>query len=172
LTADGPRATSDTGTLVRIARYDRSTLTTQEWAYLTEPVFAPGIGGDNGVSDLAALSSTELLVLERSFVPTIGNAARIFRVKLDESSNVASLDALGADTPIVSKTLLVDLTTLPDDNFPPSLEPQQNRILDNFEGLSLGPLLADGRRVLFLISDDNKRAAQIPRLLVLAVTGL
>jgi hypothetical protein len=172
LNTDGPRATIDAGTLVRIVRYDRSTQATQEWTYLTDPIFARGDGGDNGVVDLAALSASEVLVLERSFVPRIGNSVRVYRVSLDESSNVVDVDALSAEMPILTKTLVVDLGTLPDDNFPPSLEPQRNRILDNYEGLALGPMLGDGRRVLFLVSDDNKRASQVPRLLVLAVSGL
>jgi hypothetical protein len=172
LDGDGPRATVEAGTVVRIVRFDRATQDTLEWAYETDPVFASGEGGDNGVAELAALSASDLLVLERSFVPNIGNSIRIYRVSLAEPTNIFELGVLSSDTPVVAKTLVVDLATLPDTDFPPTLQPQPNRVLDNFEGLALGPVLPDGRRVIFLISDDNKRTTQIPRLLTLAVAGL
>jgi 3-phytase len=169
---DGPPSTIESGTLVRILRYDQVTAETLEWAYRTDPVPSAGSVGDNGVTEIVALSPSDLLVLERSFVPGLGNSIRIYRVTVEEPTDILSVEALSPDTPVLSKTLVVDLGTLPDDDFPTGLQPQPNRILDNFEGMALGPTLADGRRVLFLVSDDNKRATQIPRLLVLAVAGL
>ena len=172
LTGDGLRSTTAAGTLVRIVRYDQVTTDTLEWAYRTEPVFSAGADGDNGVVDLAAISPTELLVLERSFVGRVGNSVRIYRVSLDEPTDIFNVETLSTETTTLSKTLVLDLAMLSDDGFPPSLQPQPNRILDNFEGLALGPTLPDGRRVIFMISDDNNRSTQIPRLLVLAVAGL
>jgi hypothetical protein len=172
LDGDGPPSTSEVGTLVRILRYDRATMETIEWAYRTDPVPAAGLTGDNGVAEIAAISPSELLVLERSFVAGLGNRIRIYRVLIEEPSDILSVDSLSPETPVLSKTLVLDLATLPDDDFPSGLQPQPNRILDNFEGMALGPRLADGRQVLFLVSDDNKRATQVPRLLVLAVPGL
>ena len=52
----------------------------------------------------------------------------------------------------------------------PSTQP--NPILDNYEALAIGPALADGRRLLFVTSDDNASASQVARVLVLAVRGL
>ena len=49
---------------------------------------------------------------------------------------------------------------------------QPNPILDNFEALGLGPVTADGRRIIFVTSDDNARATQVPRVVVLAIRGL
>jgi hypothetical protein len=37
---------------------------------------------------------------------------------------------------------------------------------------ALGPTLADGRRLVFVTSDDNAQASQVARVLVLAVRGL
>ena len=42
----------------------------------------------------------------------------------------------------------------------------------NYEGITLGPRMLDGRRVLFLMSDDNGKPTQVTRLLVLAAAGL
>lgn len=172
LEGDGPQPSAEAGGVVRILRYDRTTLAQVEYAYRTDPVFAPGEGGDRGVVDFAALSGTDLLVMERSFVPNVGNNVRIYRVSLAGAANVIDIENLGPTTPSVAKTLLVDLASLPDGDFPEPRQPQPNRILDNFEALALGPTLPDGRRILFVVSDDNKRDTQTPRILVLAVAGL
>ncbi len=171
LDGDGPQPTQSAGTTVRILRYDRLTRDQVEYAYRTDTVFAPGEGGV-GVVDMVALSATDLLVMERQFVPDTGNAIRIYRVGLAGAPNVIGIENLSESTPVVAKSLLVDLTSLPDAGIPEPRQPQPNRLLDNFEGLALGPLLADGRRALFVISDDNGSAAQTPRILVLAVSGL
>src|SRR5262249_25087912 len=128
-----------------------------EASYLTDPVFAEGEPGDNGVSDLAVLSPTRVLVLERGWVRGKGNSARIYTIDLVLDEN---------------KHLVVDLAQVPDERCTPPRAPQRRRILDNFEGMALGPTLGDGRRVLFLVSDDNENAEQTPRLVTLAVPGL
>lgn len=45
-------------------------------------------------------------------------------------------------------------------------------ITHNYEALSLGPSMPDGTRFLFVTSDDNASATQVPRILVLAIRGL
>ncbi|MGH2603401.1 MAG: esterase-like activity of phytase family protein, partial [Dehalococcoidia bacterium] len=117
-------------------------------------------------------SGTDLLVMERSFVPDVGTNVRIHRVSLAGGQNVLTVENLNEATPALAKALLVDLANLPDDAFPEPRQPQPNRILDNFEGIALGLTLPDGRRLLFVVSDDNKRDPQTPRVLVLAVAGL
>jgi hypothetical protein len=168
LDGDGPQPSETTGTTVRILHIDRNTLRAAEYAYRTDAVFAPGEGGNVGVADMAALSEHELLVLERHFVPNTGNTVRIYRVGLAGAADVIDVENLSTETPTVPKTLLVDLAALPDGGVPPLRQPQPNRLLDNYEGLALGPLLPDGRRVLFVISDDNGNPMQTPRILVLA----
>lgn len=160
---------SGQGTLVRILRHDLLTGAQAEFAYRAEP---SGLTGRPAVSELAALSSTELLVLERSFLPILGNGVTIYRADLTAAADVIAEEFLTDQAPAVPKTLFLDLAALADDDFPLPLEPQLNRILDNYEGLALGPSLPDGRRVLFLVSDDNKNPTQVARLLVLAAEGL
>ena len=46
---------------------------------------------------------------------------------------------------------------------------QPNPLLDNFEALTLGPVLPDGRQSLVLVSDDNFNRSQTTRVIVLAV---
>jgi hypothetical protein len=171
LTSDGPKPTKTRGTTVRILKRDLATNADIELAYRTEPLGPGGAVGDMGVSELAAVDDDVLLVLERGFQADYGNTVRIFRVDLRTGTRVDALASLTDATPVLDKTLLVDLVTLPAGNAThPGIEP--NPLLDNYEALALGPTLADGRRLLFVTSDDNASASQVARVLVLAVRGL
>jgi hypothetical protein len=167
LTIDGTLSTKASGTLVRILRRELATGQDEEHAYRTEPLGAGSVG-DMGVSDVTAIDDGTVLVLERGFQADFGNTVRIFRVALSSGPDVLGVAALDANTPVVEKTLVVDLGTLPSDGVThPGIEP--NPILDNYEGLALGPTLPDGRRIVFVTSDDNASAEQVPRILTLAV---
>ena len=170
LSTDGMAATKTRGSRVRILRRDLVTSTDTEVAYRTEPLGA-GVGGDMGVSELAALSDDVLLVLERGYQPGYGNTVRIFKVDFASGERVDAIASLTDTTPIVEKTLLVDIGALPSSGATHPSE-QPNPILDNYEALALGPTLPDGRRLLFVTSDDNQSMSQVARVLVLAVRGL
>ena len=123
---------------------------------MTEPLGEGGSTGDMGVSEIAALSDRSLLVLERGFQPGYGSTVRIYRVDFDE------------DADVLTKALVVDLSTLPSDGVEhPGTQP--NPILDNYEALAIGPTLDDGRITLFVTSDDNGSDTQVARILVLAI---
>lgn len=170
LTSDGDLATLASGTRVRILRMSRNGADFTEHAYATDPLpYAPG---DYGVADMAALSSEDLLVLERGWAVGSGNTARIYRISLAEPAT-SCLDAreLTADTPVAKKRLVVDLAALAVHGLalPKTKQRQSSPLLDNYEGLSLGPRLPDGRQSLLLVSDDNARTDQFSRIVVLAV---
>lgn len=171
LTIDGGPSTKTRGTTVRILERELATGKDIELAYRTEPLGGGGPTGDMGVSDLAALDDDRLLVLERGFQADYGNTVRIFQVDLRTGTHVEGMPALTDATPVLTKTLLVDVGMLPPGNAThPGPEP--NPILDNYEALALGPVRGDGRRLLFVTSDDNAKPTQVPRVLVLAVLGL
>ncbi|MGE0541758.1 MAG: esterase-like activity of phytase family protein [Dehalococcoidia bacterium] len=172
LEGDGPQPSVESGGVVRILRIDRTTGTATEYAYRTDPIPVAGDGADRGVVEMVALSASELLVMERSFIPNFGNNVRIYRVGIGGATDVLGTDNLTDATPALAKTLLVDLADLDDSDFPEQRQPQPNKILDNFEAMALGPVLPDGRRILFVVSDDNQRDTQTARILVLAVAGL
>ncbi len=153
---------NQSGTTVHILRHDLKAGADREREYRTEPLPEAGGKGDIGVTDLAPLDERQLLVLERSFQKGYGNSARIFLVDFDEAPRTPPA--------ALKKQLVVDLgalhakgiTTHPDD-------PQPNPILANYEALALGPVDAQGRRLLFVIADDNARASQTPRVLTLGL---
>ncbi|MFI5713749.1 esterase-like activity of phytase family protein [Kribbella sp. NPDC051620] len=120
--------------------------------------------------ELAYVHSDQLVSMERTFTPGVGNTIRVFSVSLKGAQDVSKQASL-ADAPdsvYVHKKLLFDLV-----NCPPSgavaKQPQPNPLLDNVEGLALGGFLPSGRRQLYLISDDNFGPTQITRLYSLAV---
>jgi hypothetical protein len=166
LERDGAMATQAAGTRVRVLRLERNQGEVSEHVYTTDPALRDG--GDHGVSDLCALSDDELLVLERGWMKGAGNTARIYRVTLQDRASCLGVAALAAAGPTLEKTLVADLASLTASGIPASKQPQRNPILDNYEGLTLGPVLKDGRPTIIVVSDDNGRSDQVARILVLA----
>jgi hypothetical protein len=68
----------------------------------------------------------------------------------------------------LGKQLLVDLVDCPPSGAT-AKQPQPNPLLDNVEGMALGGPLPDGRRTLYLVSDDNNNPVQTTRLYALSV---
>jgi len=168
LPRDGAAITSGTGPRVRIVRIDIPNGEVTERAYATDEAVVGG--GDYGVADLAAIDTDDLLVLERGFRKGAGNLVRIYRVDLTDSASICQgIEALSADARVLPKTLVVDLSKLPTGNMPPARAPQLTPLMENYEGMTLGPVLPDGRQSLVLVSDDNGRASQTPRVVVLAI---
>ncbi len=149
---DGPEADLVTGSPVRIVRYDSATgEVTGEYVYVTEPVPHPPIPAEafrvNGLVELVALDEDRLLALERAYATGVGNQIRLFSIALGQATDVAGVDRLDrvpSGLQPVEKTFLLDLSEL-------------GVTLENLEGLSPGPRLADGRETLIVVSDDNFR---------------
>jgi len=141
---DGPLSTTSAGSWVRIQRFDGSFTAAGQWAYRTDPISAVSSlysGERSGVVDIQPWSDTGLLVLEREFGGLLpGFRSRIYQVDVTTASDVSALAtvASGGFTPL-AKTLLWE------QDFPTS----------NFEGMTFGPVLANGARSLLLVSDDG-----------------
>lgn len=147
----------------RILRYTSRPpfLPSGQYFFLAEPL--------QGVSDLVAVSNDELLVLERGFIPGLGNTIRIFRVSLTGATDISDRPTLTDPTLTpLKKELLVDLANCPASGATHPAR-QANPLLDNFEALTLGPTLPDGRRTLLLLSDDNFGRDQVTRVIALAL---
>jgi hypothetical protein len=162
---DGPAANLGVASPVRVLRYDIATGRPEaEFVYICEPVVkvptTPTGYRDNGLPEMLALDDNRLLMLERGFSAGAGNTIKLFIATFDGASDVSGLPALAGQsyTPM-TKTLLLDFETL-------------GTRLDNMEGMTFGPTLPDGRRVLIIVSDNNFNARQITLFLAFAVSGL
>ena len=167
LAQDGETAGFDRGTRVRLLEYARrgdTYVPNREWLYDVDRTSRPGYNvgfSGNGVVELVALDGSHLLALERSYVENADDRARsvnrirLYRVSLEGASDVSDLDTIAGRTDLrpVSKELVLDLGATP--GLPPAFA-----ALDNFEALAFGPPRPDGRRPLFMISDDNFSADQ------------
>lgn len=177
LVQDGAPASFEAGTWARILEYrsrNDSYEPGAEYVYPVEridrPSYTPGIA-INGLVELLALNRSTLLALERAYVEDAGqpgsggNQIRLFRVSLTGATDVSGLDSLKNQAGItpVTKTLLLDLSEAA--GLPSELLPR----LDNFEGMTFGPRLPDGRPTLVLVSDDNFNASQRTWFLMFAI---
>ncbi|NEP37796.1 MAG: esterase-like activity of phytase family protein [Okeania sp. SIO2H7] len=158
---DGEEASLTAGSPVRLWRYDLNNGQPQEeYLYITEPIAAVSTSENgfmtNGLVELLAVSDRHLLSLERSFSLGPGNFIKIFEVSLEGATNIEDIDSLQENiteiTP-VRKKLLLDLNNL-------------GFTLDNLEGMTFGPILADGRPSLILVSDNNFNFFQVTQFLV------
>jgi len=149
---------------IRILRYERGATGYQpdaEFFYLSDATL--------GVVELLALQRDELLVLERGFRPGFGNTVRVYRAFLEGATDVRDVASLAEPAlQPVGKILLVDLADCPPSGAS-SPGTQPNPLLDNFEGLALGPNLPGGYRTLLLQSDDNFNPQQVTRIVGLGV---
>ncbi len=159
----GDGETDDDRGRIRILRYDATDETFEpgaEFFYLSEP--------EHDVSEIAAISDTELLVMERGLSLLEGFTTQIYRVSLDGAEDFAAIERLeDADAQPVTKELLVDVSDCPagDREWTGEINP----LTENFESMALGPLRDDGRQTLIIGSDDNHQSFQVTRFLVFAI---
>ena len=117
-----------------------------------------------------ALDDTHLLALEREYIENKADArasvnrVRIVHVSLSGATDISGFDSLNAARGVVpvARTLLLDLADVK--GLSPALA-----TLENFEGMTLGPRLPDGRATLVLVSDDNFNPLQRTVFLLLAI---
>jgi Esterase-like activity of phytase len=142
LAPDGALASAADGSLARLQRLDARFRPVAQYAWRTEPAAMRFSGAGSGVPDLCLLPDGRLLVLERGF-GGFGLQARIYLADFSHATNVAKLPALaGAQFTPARKILLFEQATG----------------FVNYEGLALGPKLADGTRSLILVADSGSEA--------------
>jgi phosphodiesterase/alkaline phosphatase D-like protein len=174
LVQDGPVASATTGSRSRIVQYNLvSGQAEKEYLYVTDAVaIAPTTAtafNTNGLVDLLAIDNRgTFLALERSFTagaPGTGNTIKLFEVSLQGATDISFYNSLNSLTPAqfsdvqaVQKRLLLNLDSL---KLPTGL--------DNVEGLTFGPKLADGRQSVLLVSDNNFSGTQFTQILTIGV---
>jgi hypothetical protein len=127
---------------------------TRQVAYRPDPLpLAPSVPGgfaDNGVSEILMLDDTRMLVLERAFAMGAGNSLRLYEIDTRAADDTLALDRLvpGQFRPV-------------DKVFVANLAQAGLSRLDNTEGMAWGPRRPDGRRTLYVVSDDNFNPSQV-----------
>jgi hypothetical protein len=96
------------------------------------------------------LDADRMLVLERAYATGTGNSLRLYEIDTRAASDVLAVGTLapGNHRP-AAKAPVADFATL-----------GLSR-LDNTEGMCWGPPLADGKRMLVVVSDDNFNPLQV-----------
>jgi hypothetical protein len=138
----------------------------QQYAYELDPPPAQETLGP-GISEVLALATDRLLVLERGFSARCGNTIRLFEVAIDPRLALRPGQSVNDAHPL-PKQLLVDFT----DEKDAFDQPKLSAALENFEGMTPGPPLADGSDTLLLIADDNLRPDQITALVSVNLAAL
>jgi hypothetical protein len=155
LVQDGIQATLERGSPCRLVVFDTvSGEAVYEYVYHADPVPEAPVVADglhvNGLVELLALEGRgSYLALERAFADGKGSNIRLYHAVAVNKNNSDKPETL-------SKDLILNFDTL---GIP----------LDNLEGMSFGPNLADGRRSLVVISDNNFSRVQFTQVLVFAV---
>jgi hypothetical protein len=179
LVQDGAAATVGAGSPSRIVSFDvASGVAGAQWVYNVEPVALPpnpaGGFATNGLVELLAIGERQFIAVERSFAagaatpgagpsgqPT-GNTIRLYFVDATGATDVSGAASIAGAVP-VSKTLLLDLSTLSNDD-------GSALALDNIEGITWGPEF-NGKPTLVLVSDNNFGATQFTQFVALSVTS-
>lgn len=151
LIQDGPMTSINNASVIRFLKFDVNTgQNTAQYAYDIPkiPVDSPPetFRPDNGVSEMLALSENEFLVIERAYADLVGNTIRIVKATIQpNTTDVRQISSLvNAQYQSISKQTLLELPI------------QYNSIkIENIEGISWGPTLANGHRTLILVSDNN-----------------
>lgn len=166
LIQDGPAASLQSASVLRVLQLDpASARPLAQYAYTLPPIpldkaadgsFAP----DNGLTDLLALSNTQFIAVERAYADGVGNTIRLVLASIEpDSTDVQALPSLvGASYKPLKKRLLLEMPV----NY-------RGVKLDNIEGATWGPRLANGHRTLVLVADNNFSQRQSTQFLAFEV---
>jgi len=158
---DGSRAgLKDSSGWIRIIKFNTKTKRPEaQYAYQIDPIAYPPDPPEafkiNGVPDILALNNRQILIIERSF--STGRRActiKVYLGELDKATDVSKLLSLtNANVEPVSKKLILNMDNL-------------GIYIDNIEGITLGPKLANGRQTLIFVSDNNFDKEQTTQFLL------
>ena len=140
---------------IRITYFDKKTRkATKEFAYQLDPITKPYVGDYNlnGLTDILEFKPNHFIVIERTYQSekgTQGNTINLFHAWIEKTStNTLTINSLKQTDFIPLKKELVF-----------SFDTVKNKltegIIDNIEGITLGPILENGNQSIMLISDDN-----------------
>lgn len=157
---DGNQANTSKGGLIRLYQFDVKTKkNTAQYGYQLEPIAREPDPKDafavNGVSAIQHYGKNQLLVVERSYsTGTQACTVKVFLCDLKKATNVKNYASLeNQKLELASKKLVLNMDDL-------------GIFIDNIEGLTFGPKLANGNPSLIFISDNNFSDKQKTQVLV------
>ncbi|MCH5599138.1 esterase-like activity of phytase family protein [Niabella ginsengisoli] len=148
---DGPLASATYANApVRFTKFDSKAKTAvAQYGYLLDAIATAPVPASafsiNGVSENLYIGNNKFLVLERSFSTGFPSCViKIYLADFSKSTDVSKIKSLYQNKQYIpaTKTLLFNLTTL-------------DRHIDNVEGITIGPMLPNGRQSLVVIADNN-----------------
>ncbi|MFE0678320.1 esterase-like activity of phytase family protein [Streptomyces sp. NPDC058867] len=165
LLQDGPEPDVRNGALVRVTQQNRGGTVLGQFAYPLEKIFAQNDpdspwGPDTGVPSILAFPGQphRYLVLERTWVAGAGYKIRLFDATTRGATDVQAMESLAGQTVVpMRKELVADFDTL------------GLSAIDNTEGMTWGPDLPSGERLLILVSDDNFTQEAITQIVALGI---
>lgn len=140
---------------IRITYFDKtSKKATKQFAYQLEHITKPSKGkiNLNGLTSILEYKENHFFIIERTYQSgywALGNIIRIFDASIDETTtNTLDIQSLKeTDFIPLKKRLVFDFEDVRDK--------LTDGIVDNIEGITFGPKLANGNQSLVLVSDDN-----------------
>lgn len=161
---DGAAASLTEPSPARILRFDLARqVSDREMLYYTDAIASESVPPNEfkvaGVTDLLAIDNEgRFFALERSFAVGVGHTNKLYEVNLQAATDIRNYESIaGQSVPeTAQKQLILDFAELG--------IPQ-----DNLEGLTFGPNLPDGRKLLIIVSDNNFDQTQFTQFLAFAV---
>jgi hypothetical protein len=157
---DDSSANTSKGAFIRLYRFDTKTKkNTAQYAYKLDPIAHDPSPKEafavNGVSAIQYFGKNRLLVVERSYsTGTQACTVKIFLCDLKKATNVKNyLSLKNQNFEIASKKLVLNMDEL-------------GILIDNIEGITFGPKLANGHQSIVFVSDNNFSELQKTQLLV------
>jgi hypothetical protein len=156
---------------IRITYFDKKTKKpAKQFAYQLANITKPARGNVNlnGVTAILEYKENHFFIIERAYqngYGAYGNVIRIFEAIIaSETTNTLKINSLKETDFIPLKKRLVF-------NFEDIKNQLTAGIIDNIEGITFGPKLANGNQSLLLISDDNFQlyGKQLNQLILLEI---
>ncbi len=146
---DGDQANNSTGGFIRLYQFNVKTKkNTAQYGYKLEPIAREpdpkGTFAVNGISAIQYYGKNQLLVVERSYsTGTKACTIKVFLCDLKKATNVKNYPSLqNQKLELASKKLILNMDDL-------------GIFIDNIEGITFGPKLANGNPSLIFVSDNN-----------------
>ncbi len=157
---DGDQANTSKGGLIRLYQFDAKTKkNTAQYGYQLEPIAREpnpsGAFAVNGISAIQYYVKNQLFVIERSYsTGTQACTVKVFLCDLKKATNVKNYASLqNQKLELASKKLILNMHDL-------------GIFIDNIEGLTFGPKLANGNLSIIFVSDNNFSDKQKTQVLV------